>query len=129
MSLETWKAEFYPVEAQDVPVEDAVRHSLQKWIGLRAENLSRHECWLDDNGCDIAVVDSSRDYLYIDSRTCALCEHHRRGGACLNCPLVKVRGRPCDDDEGFSSPYGQIYKRNPEPMIALLELALQSRKE
>lgn len=39
MSLETWKEEFYPIPADEVPESQALAHSLRKWEGLRKENL------------------------------------------------------------------------------------------
>lgn len=37
MSLDTWKAEFYSIPAEEVAAKDAIQHSLTKWIGLRPE--------------------------------------------------------------------------------------------
>lgn len=41
MSLAAWKAEHYPVDAANVPAEEAVAHSLRKWRGLRPRVLER----------------------------------------------------------------------------------------
>ena len=43
MSIESWKAEFYPTPADEASKDQAIAHSLRKWEGLRKENLDRHE--------------------------------------------------------------------------------------
>jgi hypothetical protein len=43
MSLESWKAEFYPIPADEVKKKDALAHSLRKWEGLRKEQS--RETW------------------------------------------------------------------------------------
>ena len=43
MSLETWKAEFYPIPAEYVSTDDALRHNLSLWVGIRQENLDKHD--------------------------------------------------------------------------------------
>lgn len=132
MSLETWKAEFYPKPAKDVKAEDAVAHSLQKWRGLRKENLEKHglerdvECLQDESCCSFVV----------DADSCALCVHHlTKQDSCASCPLAKARGGvACDDSwNGISKvlpeikaedvpPY-QVFtlRGDPEPMIYWLE--------
>lgn len=126
MSLETWKAEFYPQPADEVPADEAVAHSLQKWKGMRPENLERHG--VDAEWSYLAFEDQT---LGIDASTCALCKHFARG-SCLKCPLAIVRGGvACDmrrEDE--ARPYGcsPFHKwatiGDPEPMIKWLEKAL-----
>jgi hypothetical protein len=72
MSLETWKAEFYAVNAGKVDAKDAVSHSLQKWTGLRPENLKKHDVLVDGGS-----VSDSDDVLLVDAATCALCYLYR----------------------------------------------------
>lgn len=126
MSIETWKAEFYPVEAGEVPAEHAVEHSLQKWIGLRPENLAKHGLYYETHTV-IPLSGRMKDgYLSINSSTCALCELYSNERSfvdyeqCAKCPLARSRGGvPCDNarpDEEVS-PY---HARSPEPMIAAL---------
>lgn len=133
MSFQSWCAEFYPVPADQVPEEEALVHSLRKWIGLREENLSRHDLRrvgksikylpdadIGDDGCDPDDV-----LLRIDDDSCALCVHHaQRRDSCETCPLYKVLGdKPCDS---FGGPYSQDFVDNDdvEPMIEALEAAL-----
>lgn len=122
MSLKTWKEEFYPIDAGYVSEEDAVEHSLRKWIGLRKGNLDKHSV---SNGY-LGVSDGD-DYVYIDSSTCALCQRYFDDEAvneCASCPLFDLLGKRCDN--GDASPFviwGEC--ENPEPMIAALEQLVQ----
>lgn len=120
MSLESWKQEFYPVEAKSCPKELAVEHSLRKWRGLTEENLKRHG--LDRDGS--RLLDEDDEFLGIDSDSCALCWHHSTTTTCPSCPLAARRGIRCDislrDESG--SPYHAFTKAgDPMPMIRLLE--------
>ncbi len=79
MSMETWKQEFYPVEANsDEAQARPVTHSLRKWIGLRQENLNRHGLYLD--GIDVYEKEKDRDNLdeepdlVVGATSCALCQ-------------------------------------------------------
>jgi hypothetical protein len=113
MSLETWKEEFYFVDASEVPVKQAVQHSLRKWIGLRQENLEKHD--LSIEGKRIYGEDGR---LFISESSCALCRYYIED-YCCQCPLYAVLGRPCD--AGLSAPYQQfVFDGNPEPMIRAL---------
>lgn len=127
MSLETWKAEFYPQPACEVSAEDAVQHALTKWVGLRKDNLERHEVasfggFIQDK--------SGRLLFWIDDVTCSLCQLYRyRGNECGHCPLAKVRGGVTCVEEikgrEAKSPYMSWYgrDRDPELMIAALVAA------
>ena len=81
MSLETWKAEFYPIDATLVAPEDAIQHALTKWIGLRPENLSKHDLTVHD--CEISDAHGN---FPVDSRTCTLCVPNEY--SCNSCPIV-----------------------------------------
>lgn len=123
MSLQSWKEEFYPVDASDCPKEDAIEHSLLKWVGLRRENRGRHDVGLDGFNGVIEQSLKSGDRLGIDSVSCALCVVHL-DRSCGDCPLFLVRGQQCDhrtqDEEasGLSSPWtAWAVGRDPEPMI------------
>lgn len=118
MSIETWKAEFLPVPAEEVPEEEAVAHSLRKWKGLRPENLAEHDLIatpryiLDQEGREECV-----------SR-CALCKHYD----CIACPLAQTLGDSCVG--GSKSPwYIWFDDRDPEPMIQALEETLQREEQ
>ena len=115
MSLETWKEEFYFVDASEVPVEQAIQHSLRKWIGLRQENLDKHGVSIE--GKRIYGEDGR---LFISESSCALCRYYLEDYSnCRHCPLYTVLGRSCDS--GRSAPYQQfVLDGDPEPMIRAL---------
>lgn len=126
LSLKTWKAEFYPVEAKDVPEAEALAHSHRKWLGLLKENLERHG--LKKIGYD--EISDGFESLEIDCDSCAMCVHYDDCRTCPKCPLSKARGRRCDDARtGTTSPYGAFTASgDPEPMIALIELAISKQE-
>lgn len=96
MSLETWKAEFYPIEAKDVPIEQAIAHSLKKWEGLTAENLEKHALI----GAEGTTISDGTLSLRIDSECCALCVHYLDNEdekQCPKCPLSLYNGGRCDN--------------------------------
>ena len=113
MSLKTWKEEFYPIPADEVPESQALAHSLRNWEGLRKENLEKH---------GVESTDSYVDEMPIDSSTCALCQHHVVVETCATCPL-SVRGGEvpynCDPEYGV-----WVRDGNPEPMIELIKNAI-----
>lgn len=128
MSLESWKAEFYPVEARDVPKERAAAHSLKKWEGLRKEELEKHECELTHWG---DVQSRHRETFYIIGQSCALCVHFAvpwKNNNCLDCPLSKARGGvscdSCRRDEAVA-PYQALKSKGPEPMIGWLKKTME----
>lgn len=146
MSLETWKAEFYPVPASSFTAEtstiDLVEHSLRKWIGLREENLRKHGIstnrWYREIACTESVNDPP---LQIDSTTCALCvvaeEKHKKEdyaapSMCKHCILTKLRnGLQCDEVHILesASPWSiWLRSADPEPMIKLLKEAVEFLK-
>ena len=121
MSIETWKAEYYPCEAKDAT--DSIQHSLTKWIGLRKENLDRHG--LLKGVCEL-YTETDGGVFKINNDTCALCIEFLCPGAadpCVRCPLYKHLGHACDngDGEDDQSPYHSfIADDDPEPMIVAL---------
>lgn len=130
MSLKTWMKEFYKTEAPLVSKRQALAHSLLKWIGLRKENLAKHgilkpknQHYLDDPDCN--------GTYYLTTSTCALCVHYYNK-KCVDCPLALARdGVPCYDHPKHlgKSPYVQyVNGNNPEPMIALIQLAIDKAK-
>lgn len=114
MSLQTWKAEFYPIEAEDVPKVDALAHSLRKWEGLLPENLKRHAVYLE-----YANVRDQNENFPIDASTCALCIYYSNWPVCQKCPIWEQNQNRCD--ESSSSVY-TLFEANddPNPMIQLL---------
>jgi hypothetical protein len=129
--LDSWKAEFYPVEAKDCPKEKAISHSLVKWRGLRPEALKRHNLKTERYFGVPCLVDGPA-FFFVNADTCALCvsyydEEEEDGAACEKCPLALARdGVPCTStaDNEDVSPYGAWDDNDPEPMIAALEKAL-----
>lgn len=138
MSLESWKAEYYQLDADvpEVQVDDITRtrHSLQKWIGLRPDNLKRHNL---RKGCRSIIEPLAANSLAIESETCALCVAHcinKQDNRCESCPLYAQRNNTyCDSrtneehENDNRSPYHTFtVDGNPEPMIAALEATLQT---
>lgn len=128
MSDATWKEEFYPIDANEWNgnAKDslynqirATKHSLQKWKGLRKENLQKHEI--------------ERAPILVSSSTCALCQltDIDSEGGCDTCPLYRSRnGVRCDEESADErhSPfhaYSDMFPSNPEPMILELERTLE----
>ena len=122
MSLESWKAEFYPIEASDVRfTKEAIRHSLKKWQGLTKENLEKH-----------GVVKKGDDRLYdgiekwpfhIDCFSCALCQlFNDENNECHECPLNRFLGYSCDEREEIYGPYSHwMDSGDPQIMIDALQ--------
>ena len=136
MSLETWKAEFYPCEADSKEAQkDPILHSLRKWYGLRWENLFRHGLMLRGR---LLVSEQASTLTYdecleIDGDTCALCRRFHQLFCCDDpdlgvCPLRTVSGgNNCDYDE--HQPWSVFCNTgNPEPMIAALRMALDMHR-
>lgn len=128
MSLETWKAEFYPTPANEVPAHDALAHSIQKWTGLLKKNLKKHGVRIGWK--ELVGPDSS---LRIAAGTCALCIHHYGFPECRNCPLFQSRGGVrCDKthDDEFFPPYKRFLDGDARPMLNALKKAqkFQARK-
>lgn len=97
MSFESWKEEFYPVDAETVPKERALEHSIQKWKGYLRENLLKHDLTLEQ----MIEHDLTVNPLFASTRSCALCWHHydtgRYSNICSGCPLFKS-GNGCLED-------------------------------
>jgi len=134
MSIETWKKEFYPIDACEILDKtdaDVVSHSLKKWEGLKASNLKKHGV-KKDGGIDGIVVfdkDENEHFTYNWS-TCALCLkfHYRVGcGYCDTCPITISGGLPCD--ETGSAYDTSCSTLNPQPMIKVLKFALKHVEE
>lgn len=112
MSIETWKAEFYPIDASQTHRDEAIDHSLQKWLGLEPENLAKHNVklrWHKVMDESITLDDSCVPGVQIDGSTCALCHHYmdhdwdedegEYESPCHDCPLYQARGGVACDDE------------------------------
>lgn len=125
MTLASWKKEFYRVEADAVPEEKALAHSIRKWTGLLKKNLKKHGLIRFHKS---ALVDRRGEYFWADADSCALCAHYIFGPPrCGECPLVKSRsGIDCTKtghDEGVS-PYRAFYEHgDARPMLRVLKRA------
>lgn len=94
-SLDTWKKEFYPVEAKDVSEEDAGAHAALKWSGLTKENLDKHNLTIL---CG-RVYCKEYGYFNIGSDSCVWCSIARLPDgnvSCTSCPAVRAGSLPCD---------------------------------
>jgi hypothetical protein len=150
MTIETWKKEFYPVEAEDCPEDQAIEHSLLKWQGLSPDNLAKHGLELSPRFAGIIEIgkeyDDANAKFFIGSDSCALCHHFHSDDPdedengdethCLECPLAITRGAACDhllvDEEGEEleneSPWHEYAKsRDPKPMILWLTKTLENQ--
>lgn len=129
MGLESWKEEFYPVSAEQAAANSTelqiVKHSLDKWTGMRSVCLKRHEVSVDHYGDIVDHINAAE--LVINGDSCALCWRHSkpllRREKCTSCPIVLATGNRCDDG---NPPWDKwLENHNPEPMIAALEKALK----
>ena len=137
MSLKSWKEEFCPVDAEEVPEEDALAHSLRKWEGLLPENLTKHGLMVGRELLMPVIETGDEDddrFFTISASTCALCKHYFSSGefggrACQFCPLAEARkGLSCD--KGRRDPYGAFLKTgDPKPMIRLLKKAIKATRD
>lgn len=137
MSLETWKKEFYPVEAKGVSKEDAIEHSLQKWKGLSEKNLKKHGlvqelCFIEEEGSSLCME--------LGGESCALCWHdlhNTNKNYCGACPLAIARGGiSCEhktdeesDNYQLSPWHSFIHKADTKPMIYWLKQAKEKASE
>lgn len=133
MSLATWKKEFYPVKpTKKMSAIEAVKHSLQKWEGLKSKNLNKHELEVSPWNSRIEEVYSAES-LAVDITTCALCvkfyDHKNDENPCHKCPLYLSReGNACDSygEYEVEHPYGSwVEYNNPLPMIRDLKKTLK----
>lgn len=131
MSIESWKKEFYPVEASKVSKKNALLHSIQKWSGLTKKAVKLHK--LTIIGGDLYAKDQ---YSFsTTSSTCALCLYYysrEQIPYCGSCPLSLVRGSvPCDcymsdiDNTGRSPFHAFQVNGNTRPMLKWLRRALK----
>jgi hypothetical protein len=126
MSIETWKKEFYPVEANQVSKQDAIAHSLKKWTGATKDNIQKH-------GVERAgyLLFDDRDAFGFGGETCALCVHHAHkhqdsADPCRTCPIVRSGGKACGER---GSAYGHFLFFGPRDMIRVLMKALKWQNE
>ncbi len=117
MSIETWKTEFLQ------------KTDLEKWIGLRHENLAKHGITHVD-GKGWLLIDDEKTFC-VDASTCMLCELYLPNPIsddeeeedseleCPDCPIYKATCSSCS--ASFETPFVKwLTFYDPEPMITLL---------
>lgn len=120
-----WLAKYYPIPAEKCEGDDIelINHAILKWKGLL--DLSDYNLYFK-RGCVIDIT-SAETILHINGESCTLCEtyYHQSDhddNLCVNCPLAKSLGIPCDNETyDNKSLYAQA-KKDPQLMIdALIE--------
>jgi hypothetical protein len=114
MSKSSWRKEFYPIPPSKVPKKNALKHSLQKWIGMLPENLEKHGLEKDDVP------------IRMDSKTCTLCYYYGKF-TCIGCPFNENES---EFNEEFCREYFESWWRNnnPKPMIEALQRLVEKCK-
>jgi len=130
MSLESWKQLYYPISADKAaelsPVE-VIQHSLTKWRGLRTAVLDEHGVWVD--GLVLLTDGTNAPKFQTTGLTCSLCAKYYDHSAddeviaCSSCPLAQLGASGTDC---FTEYRHWRTTHDPEPMIQLLEKALQT---
>jgi hypothetical protein len=138
MSLETWKEEFYSTDAYEYVEEskyseiDCVLHSLTKWIGLREENLKKHELSTILSGSRI-IKDQHNEMCAGGGVYSSMCRRYQKErkkfndiepDICSKCIGRIANKEKCSDQ--YDSWY---WHQDPEPMIAWMENTLEYVKE
>lgn len=124
MTIESWKKEFYPVEAKDCPRCPAAEldHSILKWEGLKNESLEKHGLYLQWR--HLYDKHTEDEVFFLSGVSCALC-HRYLTSDCQECPITKARGKACQGTmAGDPAPWGALLQReDPEPMLMWLRKA------
>jgi hypothetical protein len=126
MSIETWKDEFYKVNACEVEYTNNIElidHCLNKWDGLQDHNLKKHDLVKGHYN----IYDKDDNTFDTSAPSCALCQVYDINN-CEGCPITKVRGYACsednEDDYDDKAPwYEWTHASDPQPMIYWLKKA------
>ncbi len=108
-NLFTWRDEFL------------TKTDFEKWVGMKKENLEKHNCEMDHNG---DITDGKYIFL-VNSDSCMLCKVYRNMNAdfaenrCLDCPLF-ISGNGCEQ-KGDTPWKDYLVTNNVEPLIRALE--------
>ncbi len=144
MSIESWKAEFYPIPVGSPEYEAhmrdhahtdrdrraaAIAHSLHKWKGLLHAAMKKHGMMRRDV---ILYDEEERRYFYVDCATCSLCKEFRtdHGTNCSECPLYLETGARCGEEPFAAEPFAAdpyyvwSMTGDARPMVRALERAL-----
>lgn len=137
MSLESWKAEFYPKNAHQFSTESdkkCIKAAIKKWKGAFPENCAKHNVrYVEHSIIDI----KSNEELEFDDDACTLCVkyfeafcYRNNSTGIVHCPIIRLQGIPCDKApaSGEASTYDKS-KNDPEPILNLLKETLQFVKD
>jgi len=140
MDITDWRLKFYPTDASlsTATEEEAIRHCIRKWEGLRRPVLEEYGLEALLRGGDLS--DGSGKIVFgMGAASCALCRRHSETSdiqyteiRCEECSLFAVRGEPCCESARSpnSSPYDRWLRfADPEPMLVLLNQALEHEAE
>jgi hypothetical protein len=132
MSIESWKQEFYPIEAIELVNDGAsdielIRHSLRKWKdGTSQKALLKHN--VKYSACAIEDLDPKDTYnrhFSFSGNTCTLCQKYILiEKVCDNCPLRQYLGRPCDSGSTSKPNIYNSSRNDTSPMVEALENTL-----
>lgn len=120
MSIESWKAEFYPVPAIDIVNESPLvqaEHAYLKWTGALKENLDKHG--LTKPLRSVSIIDTVGDVFKFSTEECVWCHNYYAVelGSCQHCPLYSYG--VCGDPSG---PFMYWYSSNdPRKMINAIQ--------
>lgn len=134
MTIESWKAEFYPVPAAEVVKRtelEQAKHALLKWTGAMPENLQKHGL---RKALGLPILLNQEDELYsskpaqliftnfakttqfrFTTEECVWCHNHYKSGGCEGCPLLKHTGKKCENRESAFVEF--IHTGDPSIMI------------
>jgi hypothetical protein len=125
MSIRSWKKEFAPGSIKEISKRTGyaiLQWCLHKWIGLRKENLQKHNLRKDG----FFLCGKTETYS-VNATTCPLCLLSMRHD-CENCPIYEARGDvSCDDTRDYEdySPFVcWVDTGDPEPMIDAIRDAM-----
>ncbi len=101
MSIESWKAEFYPVPAAQIVNESPLvqaEHAYLKWTGALKENLGKHG--LVKPFGSVCIRDVAGNVFKFSTEECVWCHNYYsvESGACQFCPLYSYG--VCGDPSG-----------------------------
>jgi hypothetical protein len=143
LTAEDWMRTYYPETAKALVDRGAsdmelVEHALRKWRGMRPEVLKAHGLitGVTFDLYDLHKAEPDQLVLNIDSSSCGLCHKYFSFDACPpchQCILTRVRGKSCahhtESDKEYSPWVYWTRRADPEPMIQLLEQALERAKQ
>jgi len=124
MSIQSWKKEFYPVDASKCrkSILKALKHTLLKYTGTLKKNLKKHDIEKEKgSGRLFDCRGMSYGKFGFGEDTCALCPNNFPD--CSTCILYKS-GNGCleDYDEDKINPYRFfVSDSDPKPMIRILK--------